>query len=47
MKKDLLSIYDLEPADFEKIWAKAKKLKKDLKSGKSSFTTGENSGDDF
>jgi ornithine carbamoyltransferase len=35
MKKDLLSIYDLEPADFEKIWAKAKKLKKDLKSGKS------------
>jgi ornithine carbamoyltransferase len=34
MKKDLLSIYDLEPADFEKIWAKAKKLKKDLKSGK-------------
>jgi len=36
MKKDLLSIYDLEPADFEKIWAKAKKLKKDLKSGKSS-----------
>jgi ornithine carbamoyltransferase len=36
MKKDLLSIYDLEPVDFEKIWAKAKKLKKDLKSGKSS-----------
>lgn len=36
MKKDLLSIYDLDPADFEKIWAKAKKLKKDLKSGKSS-----------
>ncbi|PKN38312.1 MAG: ornithine carbamoyltransferase [Deltaproteobacteria bacterium HGW-Deltaproteobacteria-2] len=35
MKKDLLSIYDLEPIDFEKIWAKAKKLKKDLKSGKS------------
>ena len=35
MKKDLLSIYDLEPSDFEKIWAKAKKLKKDLKSGKS------------
>jgi ornithine carbamoyltransferase len=35
MKKDLLSIYDLEPADFEKIWAKAKKLKKDLKNGKS------------
>jgi len=34
MKKDLLSIYDLEPADFEKIWAKARKLKKDLKSGK-------------
>jgi ornithine carbamoyltransferase len=35
MKKDLLSISDLETADFEKIWAKAKKLKKDLKSGKS------------
>jgi len=35
MKKDLLSIYDLEPADFEKIWAKTKKLKNDLKSGKS------------
>ena len=35
MKKDLLSIYDLEPADFDKIWTKARKLKKDLKSGKS------------
>ncbi|KQC09811.1 MAG: ornithine carbamoyltransferase [Smithella sp. SDB] len=34
MKKDLLNIYDLEDADFEKIWSKAKKLKKDLKNGK-------------
>ena len=33
MKKDLLSIYDLEESDFEKIWSKAKKLKKDLKNG--------------
>jgi ornithine carbamoyltransferase len=35
MKKDLLSIYDLEPADFEKIWVRAKRLKKYLKSGMS------------
>lgn len=34
MKKDLLSIYDLGESDFEKIWSKAKKLKKDLKNGK-------------
>ncbi|MGD0021503.1 MAG: ornithine carbamoyltransferase [Smithellaceae bacterium] len=34
MKKDLLNIYDLEPADFELIWKKSKKLKKDLKKGK-------------
>ena len=34
MKKDLLNIYDLEPADFELIWKKSKKLKKDLKEGK-------------
>ncbi len=34
MKKDLLNIYDLEDADFEKIWSKAKKLKKDLKNDK-------------
>lgn len=34
MKKDLLSIYDLEPADFEIIWEKAEKLKKDLKRGR-------------
>jgi ornithine carbamoyltransferase len=34
MKKDLLSIYDLETADFELIWKKAKKLKKDLKDGR-------------
>ncbi|MCX5848319.1 MAG: ornithine carbamoyltransferase [Deltaproteobacteria bacterium] len=35
MKKDLLNVYDLELADFEKIWAKAKRLKKSLKEGKS------------
>ncbi len=34
MKKDLLSIYELEPADFELIWEKSKRLKKDLKEGK-------------
>ena len=34
MNKDLLNIYDLEPADFELIWKKSKKLKKDLKEGK-------------
>lgn len=34
MKKDLLNIYDLDAADFEKIWQKAKKLKKSLKEGK-------------
>jgi len=34
MKKDLLNIYDLELADFELIWKKSKKLKKDLKEGK-------------
>lgn len=34
MKKDLLSIYDLEPGDFDKIWKKADKLKKCLKAGK-------------
>lgn len=34
MKKDLLNIYDLEKSDFEKIWLKAKKLKQDLKKGK-------------
>ncbi|MFA5321436.1 MAG: ornithine carbamoyltransferase [Smithella sp.] len=34
MKKDLLSLYDLDAADFEKIWQKAKKLKKCLKEGK-------------
>lgn len=34
MKKDLLSIYDLEPADFEKIWKNAARLKKLLKQGK-------------
>ena len=34
MKKDLLNIYDLETADFEKIWKKAEKLKKYLKEGK-------------
>ena len=28
MKKDLLSIYDLETADFEKIWKNAARLKK-------------------
>lgn len=35
MKKDLINIYDLEAADFEQIWKKSKKLKKDLKAGKS------------
>jgi ornithine carbamoyltransferase len=35
MKKDLLNIYDLETADFDKIWKKAAKLKKSLKEGKS------------
>ena len=34
MKKDLVNIYDLEAADFEQIWKKSKKLKKDLKEGK-------------
>jgi len=34
MKKDLLNIYDLETADFDKIWKKAAKLKKALKEGK-------------
>jgi len=34
MKKDLLSIYDLETADFEKIWENAARLKKLLKQGK-------------
>ncbi|HOU50095.1 MAG: ornithine carbamoyltransferase [Smithella sp.] len=34
MKKDLLNISDLESDDFEKIWQKAKKLKKLLKAGK-------------
>ena len=34
MKKDLLSIYDLDLADFEKIWQKTRKLKKSLKQGK-------------
>src|SRR4030042_4704932 len=34
MKKDLINIYDLEAADFEQIWKKSKKLKKDLKEGK-------------
>ncbi len=34
MKKDLINIYDLDAADFEQIWKKSKKLKKDLKEGK-------------
>ena len=34
MKKDLLSIYELETADFERIWKKAARLKKFLKEGK-------------
>lgn len=34
MKKDLLSIYDLETTDFEKIWKNAARLKKLLKQGK-------------
>jgi ornithine carbamoyltransferase len=34
MKKDLLNIYDLEPADFDIIWKRAAKLKKSLKEGK-------------
>src|SRR4030043_2024645 len=34
MKKELINIYDLEAADFEQIWKKSKKLKKDLKEGK-------------
>ncbi len=34
MKKDLLNIYDLEQADFNKIWKKAEKLKRALKNGK-------------
>lgn len=34
MKKDLLSIYDLETADFERIWKNAARLKKLLKQGK-------------
>jgi ornithine carbamoyltransferase len=34
MKKDLLSIYELEAADFDRIWKKAARLKKLLKEGK-------------
>jgi ornithine carbamoyltransferase len=34
VKKDLLSIYELETADFDKIWEKAARLKKLLKEGK-------------
>jgi ornithine carbamoyltransferase len=34
MKKDLLSIYELETADFDRIWKKAARLKKLLKEGK-------------
>lgn len=34
MKKDLLSIYELEKSDFEIIWEKAARLKKLLKEGK-------------
>ncbi|HOW57432.1 MAG TPA: ornithine carbamoyltransferase [Smithellaceae bacterium] len=34
MKKDLLSIYELEASDFEKIFAKAGRLKKALKTGR-------------
>jgi len=34
MKKDLLSIYDLETSDFERIWKNAARLKKMLKQGK-------------
>ncbi|HDQ04869.1 MAG TPA: ornithine carbamoyltransferase [Deltaproteobacteria bacterium] len=34
MKKDLLGICDLEAADFEEIWQKAEKLKKDLRQGR-------------
>jgi len=34
MKKDLLSIYDLETSDFERIWKNAARLKKLLKQGK-------------
>ncbi len=48
MKKDLLSIYELELADFEKIWKKAARLKKILKEGKDTcFTQRKNSRDDF
>lgn len=35
MKKDLLSIYDLDPADFRVMFEKAAKLKKMMKAGKS------------
>jgi ornithine carbamoyltransferase len=38
MKKDLLNISDMEEADFEKIWSKAKTLKEDLKKGKTHNT---------
>ncbi len=34
MKKDLLSIYELEKSDFDMIWKKAARLKKLLKEGK-------------
>ena len=34
MKKDLLSIYELETTDFDRIWEKAARLKKLLKEGK-------------
>jgi len=34
MKKDLLSLYDLDTKDFDIIWRKAGKLKKYLKAGK-------------
>jgi len=35
MRKDLLSIYDLDIEDFDKIWKKAEQLKKYLNAGKS------------
>jgi ornithine carbamoyltransferase len=34
MNKDLLNIYDLDLSDFDLIWKKARKLKKDLKEGR-------------
>ena len=48
MKKDLLSVYELELADFDKILKKAGRLKKTLKGRQTPcISQGKNAGDDF